>query len=422
MLGHHTIASGTCSTSSATAPADTTPTNDDAAQRQGHLHDGSLVVLVQTPEPLTQAADLAREVFTPPAAAVDPAPRTPLQAIKGCEDFRQLMSRLAQHTAQIEQQASYLASRPGDRYNGLRPESRTAWPRQQHWYQGTWLNGNTVSVQGKPIAVATQHPLPGESLIAFLKQLLCDHPPLIVVLGSDAEIANPQERMPDYFRPSAARADLRYIPPEVRHMLPADEPGLLGSYLAHGGMYCWESWLIEVQAIEPMSPLTESGLDSISTGVIRVKEGSANPTRELEPRSHDVEVVHLRQTGKNGIMSSAELAWLGARIRAARWSASLLPIVHCNSGAGRSAMVIAATVLDDPSSSASVETIVRDIRRTRHARALGSEDQIACLALFARERGKPLLGVTPAVPLQRDPEPDPLTLARESAMKAWRTR
>lgn len=422
MLNNHTIASGT---SGVTAPSSSSQQNDQAAAAPGRLPDGSTVALVQAPQPLAAAAGLAGELFAPrpetAAAPSLPASPSPLAAIKASADFKELLSRLDAHTKEIRAQARYLPPRQGDRYEWLRPESRTVWPREQAWLQGTWLNGNTVSVQGRPIAVATQHPLPGESLNAFLMQLLRDRPPVIVVLGSDAEIASPQQRMPDYFRPSDSRADVSYIPPEGRHLQP-EEHDVLGSYLAEGGMFTGESWVLTVQGVRPMSPLGEPGLGRISSGVIRINERPANPMRGFPPRSHELEVVHLRQTGKNGAMSCAELGWLGGKVAAARRSSDSLPILHCNSGAGRSAVVIAASVLGDPSSTASLEAVVRDIRRTRHAWALNAEDQIASLALFAQERGKPLLGAAPAMPLEQQRQTDPLALAKEMAMTECRTQ
>lgn len=424
MLGNNPIASGTAgtfATSSAASPSTTTQSNDEATASQGRLPDGSVIALATSPQASAGAADLAGALFTPAASLADPAPPSPLAAIKATSEFQQLRSRLAEHTANIKKEAQYRPKRAGDRYEWLQPELRTVWPRKQLWFQGTWLNGNSISVQGRPVAIATQHPLPGESLDAFLKQLLCDCPPLIVVLGSDAEIANPKEQMPDYFRPSNARADLEYIPPEGRRLQPVDND-VLGSYLVEGGMYVGESWLVVVQGIKPMSPLTEPGLGSISTGVIRVRERPANPMRHGEPRSHELEVVHLRATNKDGVMSAAELAWLGAKVTAARRASNALPILHCNSGAGRSALVIAASVLGDPTSAASVETVVRDIRRSRHWWALRSEDHIACLALFAQERGKPLLGAAPAVPLEPPPEPDPFGSVSKMATDGCRTQ
>jgi protein-tyrosine phosphatase len=351
-----------------------------------------------SPEQTAALSALVAQVFDAPVATVaenfqHPLPVLPaavpaLEAIKASAEFAQLRGRLDAHTAQIRKTAQYRPFGHGDRYHAIRPDQRTAWPgSRQAWVEGPLLNGSHVAVSGQQIAIAAQYPLPGKSLFTFLQQLIADRTRTVVVLASEAEIADTQEQLPDYFRPSGQRSDLG-LPPEAGTTVP-DGPDVLGSYVS-GGAYTAGRCLVMVRSIKPMQPLTTPGLASIRRAVIRVSSESAHPRRPMPSLSQDVTVIHLHNVAQSGAPSLAELEWLGGVVGAER-QAGRSAVVHCNSGTGRTGLVLAASVLADPASGASVEQVVRDIRATRHWRAVGTDDQLAAAVQLAKAHGKPVL-------------------------------
>lgn len=393
MFGPGQIASGVHqATPPANAGGDPGPGHSGPAS--GQLPDGTSVAM-SSPEQNVAASGLMAQVLETPAAtaSANPLPTasatvSPLAAVKSSPDFAQLKSRLDAHTDRIRTEAQYRPFSAGDRYQGIRPDQRTAWPgSRQAWLEGTVLNGSVVAVGGQRIAIAAQYPLPGQSLFAFLRQAIADRIRTIVVLASDAEIADPQEQLPDYFRPSAQRADLD-LPPEAG-MTGASGPDVLGSYIS-GGFYTGGRSQTVVRSLEPMQALTTPGLENVRRAVVRVSAESAHPFRRIPTQSQDITVLHLHNVPQCGVPTPAELDWLGGVVRAER-QAGRLALVHCNSGTGRTGLVLAASVLADPASHASVETVVRDIRASRHCRALGSDDQLAGAVLVAQAHGKPLV-------------------------------
>lgn len=356
----------------AVAPAGTPsiPVASSASQgtgAAGQLDNGSAVRLAQA-TPLKGVMDRIAEAGDAQALA-------DMQTVPA---FATLTGRLAVRQEALLRVASYRQPMPGDRYIDIQPLLHTAWPCPAD----TMLNGNCVSVAGRRVAIAAQYPR-RESLCAFLNQLMLDGAPLLVVLASDAEIADPAKGLPDYFRPQDPHAVCASMPG-----MPADAASSSRAGLnAHTGKMM--PFRMRVQTLVAMQPIAAPGLANISEGAVTVIREFLHPMEDAPVFRHALPVVHLRNVPKLGQPSQQELEWLGYRIRAA--GNERLPVVHCCSGTQRTGLVLSAAVLSDPVSTASVETVIHDIRATRHPTAFAHAEYRASAACLGHRHGKALL-------------------------------
>lgn len=324
----------------------------DAAMRlQGTPRHGASApagpALAQQHERLMSAAP---RMVTP--AAVEPY---------GAQTKRALSSRLAGLQQQLQpsvQPDRYLQSPDGSKLNRFRDiQANKATAVRAD------LNANYVQV-GAHRSIACQYPLESQ-LESHLQMLFDNRTPVLAVLASAHEIANPQFKMPDYFRQSG-----QYGAVSVKsdHKMSVD--------LGDG---------IQADVYQMALTMPGSGKKGIQVPVVHVSNWPDKTAVSAEVTEQLSALLEQKTQEKRAIYEKAGSSAVGDANK-------LLPVVHCRAGVGRTAQVIGSMAMHDQRNAAlSTEEVVSDMRTSRNGVMVQKPEQLEVLMTLAQHQQRPLL-------------------------------
>ncbi len=215
---------------------------------------------------------------------------------------------------------------------------------------GDNLNANTIIIDSRPIAIATQYPL-AHQLEAHLRLLFDNRSPVLVVLASSTDIQNHQ--LPPYFAKTANFGELQ------THARFVD-------YIE----------LSEHTEIKNFQLIITVGKESFEIPVLHVHTW---PDHQAIRPDTTIKLVELiESTIAQSMASQPDDKPTGIPPTSNR-----LPLIHCKAGVGRSGQTIAAMALkrypDLP-----LETIVKDIRASRNDQMIQTRTQMKTLVSMTR--------------------------------------
>lgn len=324
---------------------------DAAMRQQGAQHHAASApagpALAQQHERLMSAAP---RMVTP--AAVEPY---------GAQTKRALSSRLAGLQQQLQpsvQPDRYLQSPDGSKLNRFRDiQANKATAVRAD------LNANYVQV-GAHRSIACQYPLESQ-LESHLQMLFDNRTPVLAVLASAHEIANPQFKMPDYFRQSG-----QYGAVSVKsdHKMSVD--------LGDG---------IQADVYQMALTMPGSGKKGIQVPVVHVSNWPDKTAVSAEVTEQLSALLEQKTQEKRAIYEKAGSSAVGDANK-------LLPVVHCRAGVGRTAQVIGAMAMHDQRNAAlSTEEVVSDMRTSRNGVMVQKQEQLDVLMTLAERQQRPLL-------------------------------
>ncbi|WP_139708795.1 protein-tyrosine phosphatase family protein [Aeromonas allosaccharophila] len=303
--------------------------------------------LAQQHERLMSAAP---RMVTP--AAVDPY---------GAQTKRELSSRLAGLQQQLQpsvQPDRYLQSRDGsqlNRFNDIRANKMTAVRPD--------LNANYVQV-GTHRSIACQYPLDSQ-LESHLQMLFDNRTPVLAVLASANEIANPQFKMPDYFRQNGQYGAMSVT---STHKESID--------LGDG---------IQADVYQMALTMPGSGKKGIQVPVVHVSNWPDKMAVSAEVTERLSALLEQNAQAKRAMYEKAGSSAVGDENK-------LLPVVHCRAGVGRTAQVIGAMAMHEPrNNQLSVEDVVSSMRTSRNGVMVQKQEQLEVLMTLAQHQQRPLL-------------------------------
>ncbi|MGU5698241.1 protein-tyrosine phosphatase family protein [Aeromonas allosaccharophila] len=324
---------------------------DAAMRQQGAQHHAASApagpALAQQHERLMSAAP---RMVTP--AAVEPY---------GAQTKRALSSRLAGLQQQLQpsvQPDRYLQSPDGSKLNRFRDiQANKATAVRAD------LNANYVQV-GAHRSIACQYPLESQ-LESHLQMLFDNRTPVLAVLASAHEIANPQFKMPDYFRQSG-----QYGAVSVKsdHKMSVD--------LGDG---------IQADVYQMALTMPGSGKKGIQVPVVHVSNWPDKTAVSAEVTEQISALLEQKTQEKRAIYEKAGSSAVGDANK-------LLPVVHCRAGVGRTAQVIGSMAMHDQRNAAlSTEEVVSDMRTSRNGVMVQKQEQLDVLMTLAERQQRPLL-------------------------------
>ncbi|MGL6419384.1 protein-tyrosine phosphatase family protein [Aeromonas allosaccharophila] len=324
---------------------------DAAMRQQGAQHHAASApagpALAQQHERLMSAAP---RMVTP--AAVEPY---------GAQTKRALSSRLAGLQQQLQpsvQPDRYLQSPDGSKLNRFRDiQANKATAVRAD------LNANYVQV-GAHRSIACQYPLESQ-LESHLQMLFDNRTPVLAVLASANEIANPQFKMPDYFRQSG-----QYGAVSVKsdHKMSVD--------LGDG---------IQADVYQMALTMPGSGKKGIQVPVVHVSNWPDKTAVSAEVTERLSALLEQNAQAKRAMYEKAGSSAVGDENK-------LLPVVHCRAGVGRTAQVIGAMAMHEPrNNQLSVEDVVSSMRTSRNGVMVQKQEQLEVLMTLAQHQQRPLL-------------------------------
>ncbi|WP_033137471.1 protein-tyrosine phosphatase family protein [Aeromonas finlandensis] len=287
-----------------------------------------------------------------PPVAVDPY---------GAQTKQALSSRLANVQRQLQpsvQPDRYLQSSDGsklNRFNDIQANKATAVRPD--------LNANYVQV-GVHRSIACQYPLDSQ-LESHLQMMFDNRTPVLAVLASANEIANPQFKMPDYFRQSGQYGAVSV---KSEHQMSVD--------LGDG---------IQADVYQMALTMPGSGKKGIQVPVVHVSNWPDKTAVSAEVTERLSALLEQNAQAKRAMYEKAGSSAVGDENK-------LLPVVHCRAGVGRTAQVIGAMAMHDPrNNQLSVEDVVSSMRTSRNGVMVQKQEQLEVLMTLAQHQQRPLL-------------------------------
>jgi len=279
----------------------------------------------------------------------------------GAQTKQELSSRLAslQHQlAPASHPDRYLQSRDGsqlNRFKDIQANKATAVHPD--------LNANYVQVGGHR-TIACQYPLDSQ-LESHLQMMFDNRTPVLAVLASANEIANPLFKMPDYFRQSGQYGAVSVT---SEHKMSVD--------LGDG---------IQADVYQMALTMPGSGKKGIQVPVVHVSNWPDKTAVSAEVTERLSALLEQKAQAKRAMYEKAGSSAVGDENK-------LLPVVHCRAGVGRTAQVIGSMAMHDPrNNQLSVEDVVSSMRTSRNGVMVQKQEQLEVLMTLAQHQQRPLL-------------------------------
>jgi hypothetical protein len=294
------------------------------------------------------------------AGAVDPVVKLSLPERKavlgqrlGCSDHPVgLYAAMMRDVGPDGSDARYIDELPGSRFYDV-PTARATLVVAP---DGTRLSANRVSIDGVEVAIACQYPT-GDELPAFFDMLVANRTPLLLVLASEADLDDPDNDLPPYFRQEGCHGKREVIAPYG------------GAVTLAGGLEV-ESYSLEVEDVDA----------PFAIPVLHVTNWRDFSARDIPALKALVEQVEAIRQGPRLEAGAGERGTAGVG----------LPVVHCRAGVGRSGQFLAAAELLK-AGDCGLETIITDMRRSRSPLMVQTTAQLEALADLAASLGRPIL-------------------------------
>ncbi|MFW0039043.1 MAG: protein-tyrosine phosphatase family protein [Arsenophonus endosymbiont of Dermacentor nuttalli] len=217
------------------------------------------------------------------------------------------------------------------------------------------LPANRIQINQKEVAIACQYPTL-ESLENYFKMLVANKTPALVVLASDKEIGT---KLPKYFSQAGNYGDVSV---EVSHVAERE--------LADGLRYRDYELKLKINNINNKGAISQVTI----------------------PVTHVYNWSDRTASSNKGLIALAEhVNMLTEDSRNTHNDNSLLPVIHCRAGVGRTGQFIGTMELLKAESQQSLESIVRDMRTTRAPQMVQRPEQMQTMAVLAAELNKSIL-------------------------------